>query len=74
MLDDDRALGISGRTISRGWHAACLLSREWLDQVDEVIVTLSEEHSARIQEINAMLKGLPLKVTIASGWTLLRPL
>jgi lipopolysaccharide/colanic/teichoic acid biosynthesis glycosyltransferase len=52
----------------------CLLNREWLDQIDEVIVTLPEEHSARIQEIDEMLKGLPLKVTIASGWPLLRPL
>lgn len=52
----------------------CLLNREWLEQIDEVIVTLSEEHSARIQEIDKMLKGLPLKVTIASGWPLLRPL
>ena len=46
----------------------CLLNREWREQIDEVIVTLPEEDSARIQEIGEMLKGLPLKVTIASGW------
>jgi len=45
----------------------CLLNREWLEQIDEVIVTLPEEDSARIQEIADMLKGLPLKVTIASA-------
>jgi FlaA1/EpsC-like NDP-sugar epimerase len=50
----------------------CLLNREWLDQIDEVIVTLPEEDSARIREIGEMLKGLPLKVTIASGWPVLR--
>jgi hypothetical protein len=52
----------------------CLLNREWLEQIDEVIVTLPEENSARIHEIDQMLKGLPLKVTFASGWPLLRPL
>src|SRR5690348_5388100 len=40
----------------------CLLNREWLEQIDEVIVTLPEENSARIHEIDQMLKGLPLKV------------
>jgi lipopolysaccharide/colanic/teichoic acid biosynthesis glycosyltransferase len=52
----------------------CLLNKEWLGQVDEVIVTLPEEESARIREIGEMLKGLPLKVTIASGWPVLRTL
>lgn len=52
----------------------CLLNREWLEQIDEVVVTLPEEDSARIQEISEMLKGLPLKVTIASGWPVLRTL
>jgi lipopolysaccharide/colanic/teichoic acid biosynthesis glycosyltransferase len=44
----------------------CLLSREWLEQIDEVIVALPEENSARIREIGDMLNGLPLQVTIAS--------
>lgn len=52
----------------------CLLNREWLEQIDEVIITLPNEHSARIREIGEMLKGSPLKVTIASGWPVLRPL
>jgi lipopolysaccharide/colanic/teichoic acid biosynthesis glycosyltransferase len=50
----------------------CLLNREWFEQLDEVIVTLPEENSARIREIGQMLKDLPLKVTIASGWPVLR--
>lgn len=50
----------------------CLLNREWAEQIDEVIVTLPEENSSRIREIEQMLKGLPLKVTIASGWPVLR--
>ena len=52
----------------------CLLNREWWEQIDEVIVTLPEEERARIQEIDQMLKAVPLKVTIASGWPLFRPL
>jgi lipopolysaccharide/colanic/teichoic acid biosynthesis glycosyltransferase len=43
----------------------CLLRQEWLQQIDEVVVALPEENSARIREIGEMLKGLPLKVTIA---------
>lgn len=45
----------------------CLLNQEWREQIDEVIVTLPEG-SARLQEIREMMKGLPMKVTIASGW------
>jgi lipopolysaccharide/colanic/teichoic acid biosynthesis glycosyltransferase len=46
----------------------CLLNREWCGQIDEVIVTLPKEESARIREIEEMLKGFPIKVSIASGW------
>jgi lipopolysaccharide/colanic/teichoic acid biosynthesis glycosyltransferase/nucleoside-diphosphate-sugar epimerase len=46
----------------------CLLNREWLEQIDEVIVTLPEQNASRIQQIGEMLKGLPPKVIIASGW------
>jgi len=52
----------------------CLLNLEWREQIDEVIVTLPAENAARIQEISEMLRGLPLEVTIASGWPVLRVL
>ncbi len=46
----------------------CLLNPAWRDKLDEVIVALPAEESARIQEISEMLKDLPLTVTIASPW------
>lgn len=52
----------------------CLLTREWREKIDEVIVTLPQENSTRIQEIVAMLKGLPLQITLASSWPVLRAL
>lgn len=52
----------------------CLLNPEWVRQVDEVIVALPEEDSARVREIGAMLKTLPLKASLASAWPDLRPL
>jgi FlaA1/EpsC-like NDP-sugar epimerase len=50
----------------------CLLSLHWQSQIDEVIVAIPEEESARLQEIRNLLKGLPLKVTFASAWPDLR--
>jgi lipopolysaccharide/colanic/teichoic acid biosynthesis glycosyltransferase len=52
----------------------CLLSPHWQSQIDEVIVAIPEEDPARLQEIRVMLKGLPLRVTFASAWPVLRPL
>jgi lipopolysaccharide/colanic/teichoic acid biosynthesis glycosyltransferase len=52
----------------------CLLNREWFERIDEVIITLPEKDSARIREIGDMLKGLPLTVTVASGWPVLKAL
>jgi hypothetical protein len=52
----------------------CLLNAEWCKNIDEVIVALPEEDSERAQEIGEMLKSLPLKVTLASSWPLLKPL
>ena len=52
----------------------CLLNREWFERIDEVIVTLPEKDSARIREIGEMLKGLPLTVTVASGWPVMKTL
>jgi len=49
----------------------CLLARGWQEEIDEVIVTLPQENSTRIQEIVAMLKGLPLQITLASSWPVL---
>jgi lipopolysaccharide/colanic/teichoic acid biosynthesis glycosyltransferase len=46
----------------------CLLSPHWQSQIDEVIVTISEEEAGRIEEIREMLKGSPMKVTFACGW------
>ena len=52
----------------------CLLNAEWQLKIDEVIVALPEEDPVRLQEIREMLKSLPVKVTFASGWPVLRPL
>jgi lipopolysaccharide/colanic/teichoic acid biosynthesis glycosyltransferase len=49
----------------------CLLNPVWQSQIDEIIVAISSDDSARLQEIGDMLKGLPLKVTFASGWPVL---
>jgi hypothetical protein len=46
----------------------CLLSPHWQGQIDEVIVAIPEMDPARLQQIREMLKGVPLKVTFASGW------
>jgi FlaA1/EpsC-like NDP-sugar epimerase len=46
----------------------CLLNREWQERIDEVIVTLPAQKEERSKQINDMLKGLPLKVTIAPRW------
>jgi FlaA1/EpsC-like NDP-sugar epimerase len=48
----------------------CLLNAEWRAKIDEVIVALPEARTARLHEIREMLKGLPVKVTFASGWPL----
>ncbi len=45
----------------------CLMNAGWQAQLDEVIVAIPEEDSARLKEIGEMLKGVPLKVTFASG-------
>jgi FlaA1/EpsC-like NDP-sugar epimerase len=52
----------------------CLLSPHWQSQIDEVIVAIPEQDTARIEEISALLKGLPLRVTFASAWPVLKPL
>ena len=52
----------------------CLLNAEWQLKIDEVIVALPEEDPERLQEIREMLKSLPVKVTFASGWPVLRSL
>jgi lipopolysaccharide/colanic/teichoic acid biosynthesis glycosyltransferase len=52
----------------------CLLSPHWQSQIDEVIVAIPEKDSARLREIREMLIDLPMKVTFASGWPMLRPL
>ena len=46
----------------------CLLNREWLEQIDEVIVALPPQNEARIKEIRGMLKDLPVPVTVATRW------
>jgi lipopolysaccharide/colanic/teichoic acid biosynthesis glycosyltransferase len=52
----------------------CLLSTEWHDKIDEVIVALPEDNATRIQEIGEMLKGLPAEVTTVSSWPVVRAL
>jgi lipopolysaccharide/colanic/teichoic acid biosynthesis glycosyltransferase len=52
----------------------CLLNAEWLEKLDEVIVALPDATVERLQELHEMLKALPLKVTFASGWPVLKPL
>lgn len=69
----------------RSWHKRphdipvvgmpeCILNREWLDELDEIIIALPDEDPARAQEIGAFLKGSRLKVSFVSTWPLLRPL
>ena len=69
----------------RAWHKRphdipvvgmpeCLLNAEWQLNLDEVIVALPEERPERLQEIREMLTRLPVKVTFATGWPVLRPL
>jgi lipopolysaccharide/colanic/teichoic acid biosynthesis glycosyltransferase len=68
----------------RSWHKRphdipvvgmpeCILNREWLDELDEIIVALPDDESSRAQEIGALLKGSRLKVSFVSTWPLLRP-
>jgi len=52
----------------------CLLAKEWLTKIDEVIVTLPEAKTERLSEIKQMLKRLPLKVILATGWPVLKTL
>ena len=51
----------------------CILNREWLDELDEIIVALPHEKESRAQEIGALLKGTPVKVSFVSSWPMLRP-
>ena len=50
----------------------CLLNSEWQNKIDEVVLAMAEDDPARVREISEMLKCLPMKVTIASRWPLLR--
>ncbi len=52
----------------------CILNREWLGELDEVIVALPEQDLQRAQQIGDLLKNSRLNVTIATTWPLLRPL
>jgi hypothetical protein len=52
----------------------CLLSRAWLEELDEVIVALPEDKSARAAEIVSLLQGSRLKVSSAATWPVIRPL
>ncbi|NOS71960.1 MAG: hypothetical protein HOP33_18790 [Verrucomicrobia bacterium] len=52
----------------------CILNREWLDLLDEVIVALPETESPRALQLGELLKGSRLRVTFASAWPALRPL
>ena len=46
----------------------CLLNSEWRDKVDEVIVALPDQDTARPREIGEMMKRVQLKVAFASQW------
>ena len=52
----------------------CLLNPEWLNKIDEVIVALPEENHPRQEQVSELLRGLPLKVTVASGWPVVKTL
>ncbi len=45
----------------------CILNREWLDELDAVIVALPEAEAGRAQQISELLKGSRLRVTFASS-------
>jgi len=52
----------------------CILNREWLGELDEVIVALPEEDAQRARQIGELLKGSRLNVTFATTWPILRPM
>lgn len=45
----------------------CLLNKEWLGAIDEVIIALPEEEMARVREVGEMLKDCPWKITTVSA-------
>jgi lipopolysaccharide/colanic/teichoic acid biosynthesis glycosyltransferase len=52
----------------------CLLNPEWHKKIDEIIVTLPAGEAVRLRELAALFKDVPLNVTFASSWPLLKPL
>lgn len=52
----------------------CILNREWLGELDEVIVALPEAEAQRARQIGELLKSSRLNVTFATTWPVLRPL
>jgi FlaA1/EpsC-like NDP-sugar epimerase len=51
----------------------CLLNPEWLKKIDEVIIALPEENAARLGQIEELLKGSRLKVSLAPRWSVPAP-
>lgn len=52
----------------------CIMNREWMGQLDEVIIALPDEDATRAKEVGELLKGSRLKVTSVATWPALRPL
>jgi IS1 family transposase len=52
----------------------CLLNQEWHNQIDEVIIALPQEDSARARELGNMLKQASVRVSFTSAWPALESL
>ena len=50
------------------------MNREWLNELDEVIIALPEADSPQAREIGAILQGSRPRVSFVSTWPGLRPL
>lgn len=72
--DDPRAWNQRPYDIPVAGMPECILNREWLDQLDEVIVALPEAAAARSREIGALLQASRLKVSSISTWPAVHPL
>jgi FlaA1/EpsC-like NDP-sugar epimerase len=64
--DDPRTWNTSPYGIPVVGMPECLLNKEWRDQIDEVIIALPPEASARARGLAVMLQEVTIKVSFAS--------
>jgi lipopolysaccharide/colanic/teichoic acid biosynthesis glycosyltransferase len=61
--DDPRAWNKNPYGITVVGMPECLLNKEWSNQIDEVIIALPPEESARARELAVLLEEAPVKVS-----------